>query len=251
LEKIWKIGAVSYLNTKPLLYGILRSAEVMNQLELTIDYPSRIAQDLIDGDADMGLVPVATITRLKEYHINGQYCIGAEGDVASVCLFSEVPLEQIQTVLLDYQSRTSVALLKVLMHFYWKRTPVYVNTHEDYRASIKGTTAGLVIGDRALEQRLTSPYIYDLAGAWKDFTGLPFIFAAWISNKPIDPSFIQRFDEAGGIGLKHLDQVLAENPYAVYDLNTYYTQNISYELTPEKRKGLDLFLHYLRELQGK
>jgi chorismate dehydratase len=154
-------------------------------------------------------------------------------------------------VLLDYQSRTSVALLKVLMHFYWKRTPVYVNTHEDYRASIKGTTAGLVIGDRALEQRLTSPYIYDLAGAWKDFTGLPFIFAAWISNKPIDPSFIQRFDEAGGIGLKHLDQVLAENPYAVYDLNTYYTQNISYELTPEKRKGLDLFLHYLRELQGK
>jgi chorismate dehydratase len=251
MEKIWKVGAVSYLNTKPLLYGILRSEEVMRRLELTIDYPSRIAQDLIDGDADMGLVPVATITRLKEFHINGHYCIGAEGEVASVCLFSEVPLEEVQTILLDYQSRTSVALLKVLMHFHWKRTPVYVNTHEDYRASIKGTTAGLVIGDRALEQRLTSPYVYDLAGAWKAFTGLPFVFAAWISNKPIDPGFIALFDQANAVGLQQLDKVVAENPYEVYDLHTYYTQNISYELTPGKRKGLELFIQYIRELQGK
>jgi len=248
LEKIWKVGAVSYLNTKPLLYGILRSAEVMRHLELTIDYPSRIAQDLIDGDSDMGLVPVATIPRLKEYHINGRYCIGAEGEVASVCLFSEVPLEQVQTVLLDYQSRTSVALLKVLLRFYWKVTPTFINTHEDYRASIRGTTAGLVIGDRALEQRRVSPYIYDLASHWKAFTGLPFVFAAWISNRPLDPGFVRIFDEANAVGLAKLPEVLAENPYTIYDLHTYYTQNISYELTEAKRKGLDLFLEYIREL---
>jgi len=211
LEKIWKVGAVSYLNTKPLLYGILRSAEVMRHLELTIDYPSRIAQDLIDGDSDMGLVPVATIPRLKEYHINGRYCIGAEGEVASVCLFSEVPMEQVQTVLLDYQSRTSVALLKVLLRFYWKVTPTFINTHEDYRASIRGTTAGLVIGDRALEQRRVSPYIYDLASHWKAFTGLPFVFAAWISNRPLDPGFVRIFDEANAVGLAKLPEVLAEN----------------------------------------
>lgn len=248
MEKIWKVGAVSYLNTKPLLYGILRSAEVMRHLELTIDYPSRIAQDLIDGDSDMGLVPVATIPRLKEYHINGRYCIGAEGEVASVCLFSEVPLEQVQTVLLDYQSRTSVALLKVLLRFYWKVTPTFINTHEDYRASIRGTTAGLVIGDRALEQRRVSPYIYDLASHWKAFTGLPFVFAAWISNRPLDPGFVRIFDEANAVGLAKLPEVLAENPYTIYDLHTYYTQNISYELTEAKRKGLDLFLEYIREL---
>ena len=248
MEKIWKVGAVSYLNTKPLLYGILRSAEVMRHLELTIDYPSRIAQDLIDGDSDMGLVPVATIPRLKEYHINGRYCIGAEGEVASVCLFSEVPMEQVQTVLLDYQSRTSVALLKVLLRFYWKVTPTFINTHEDYRASIRGTTAGLVIGDRALEQRRVSPYIYDLASHWKAFTGLPFVFAAWISNRPLDPGFVRIFDEANAVGLAKLPEVLAENPYTIYDLHTYYTQNISYELTEAKRKGLDLFLEYIREL---
>ena len=220
----------------------------MRHLELTIDYPSRIAQDLIDGDSDMGLVPVATIPRLKEYHINGRYCIGAEGEVASVCLFSEVPLEQVQTVLLDYQSRTSVALLKVLLRFYWKVTPTFINTHEDYRASIRGTTAGLVIGDRALEQRRVSPYIYDLASHWKAFTGLPFVFAAWISNRPLDPGFVRIFDEANEVGLAKLPEVLAENPYTIYDLHTYYTQNISYELTEAKRKGLDLFLEYIREL---
>jgi chorismate dehydratase len=248
MEKIWKVGAVSYLNTKPLLYGILRSPEVMRRLELTIDYPSRIAQDLIDGDSDMGLVPVATIARLKEYHINGHFCIGAEGEVASVCLFSEVPLEQVQTVLLDYQSRTSVALLKVLLRFHWQLTPTFVNTHEDYRASIRGTTAGLVIGDRALEQRLVSPYVYDLGAAWKAFTGLPFVFAAWISNCPLDPGFVGTFDEANAVGLANLPKVLAENPYEVYDLHTYYTQNISYELTDAKREGLDRFLEYVKEL---
>lgn len=251
MEKIWKVGAVSYLNTKPLLYGILRSPEVMQHIELTIDYPSRIAQDVIDGDSDMGLIPVATISRLKEYHINGAYCIGAEADVASVCLFSDVPLEEVRTVLLDYQSRTSVALLKVLLRFYWKITPTFVNTHDDYQAGIKGTTAGLVIGDRALQQRKVSPYIYDLASAWKDFTGLPFVFAAWISNRPVDPDFIRAFDEANGLGLKNLDAVLAENPYDIYDLRTYYTHNISYNLTEAKRKGLELFLHYIQELQGR
>lgn len=251
MEKIWKVGAVSYLNTKPLLYGILRSQEVMRKLELTIDYPSRIAQDLIDGDADMGLVPVAIIPRLREYHINGHHCIGTEGEVASVCLFSDVPLEQIHTVLLDYQSRTSVALLKVLLRFHWKLTPAFINTHEDYRAQIKGGTAGLVIGDRALEQRRHSPYIYDLGAAWREFTGLPFVFAAWISNCPIDPAFIRTFDDANAVGLRELEAVVAENPYPTYDLHTYYTKNINYQLTDAKRKGLELFLHYINELQGK
>jgi chorismate dehydratase len=251
MEKIWKVGAVSYLNTKPLLYGILRSPAVMRDIELTIDYPSRIAQDLIDGDSDMGLVPVAILPRLKEHYINGGYCIGAEGDVASVCLFSEVPLEQVRTVLLDYQSRTSVALLKVLLRFHWQITPTFVNTHEDYRAGIRGTTAGLVIGDRALEQRKISPYVYDLGAAWKDFTGLPFVFAAWISNKPIEGEFIRRFDEANALGLGKLDEVVKENLYDIYDLHTYYTHNISYELTEAKRKGLDLFLRYIAELQGR
>ncbi len=112
LKKI-KIGAVNYLNTKPLLYGI-RNHEVINHIELIEDYPARIADMLLKDDLDVGLVPVAIIPELKNWNILGNYCIGCDGPVASVCLFSEVPMEQITTVVLDYQSRTSVILLQIV-----------------------------------------------------------------------------------------------------------------------------------------
>lgn len=102
-----KVGAVSYLNTKPLIYGFEKGM-MKDEVELVIDYPGKIAQALLDDTIDVGLVPVAIIPRMKECHIVSDYCIGANGPVASVCLFSEVPLEKITTVLLDYQSRTSV-----------------------------------------------------------------------------------------------------------------------------------------------
>lgn len=243
-----RVGAVSYLNTKPLLYGIVRSKEVLEQIELVIDYPAKIATMLVEGQLDVGLIPVAATLKLKDWNIISDYCIGAEQPVASVCLFSDVPLEKVERVLLDYQSKTSVSLCKVLLKHYWKINPVLEDAKEDYRAHINGTTAGVVIGDRALEQRLTSPYIYDLAEAWQQFTGLPFVFAAWIANKKLPDNFCELFNEANAVGLRELDKVVAENPYKVYDLNTYFTKNISYELTDEKRKGLEKFLQLLKDL---
>lgn len=217
----------------------------MNMLELSVDYPAKIAQQLIDGEVDVALVPVATIPKLKEYHIISDFCIGAEGAVASVCLFSEVPLNEIKRIYLDYQSRTSVALLKVLVREHWKLDVELIDTTGDYQDKIKGTDAGLVIGDRALEQRHVSPYIYDLAEHWMRFTSLPFVFAAWISNKPLPAEFIQQFNNANSLGIHNIPAVVAENPYPLYDLTTYYTQNISYPLTPSKRQGLQRFLSYL------
>jgi chorismate dehydratase len=165
--------------------------------------------------------------------------------VASVAIFSEVPIERIEKVLLDYQSRTSVELAKVLLRKYWQISPELVDTKSDYRALIKGTTAGVVIGDRALQQRKVSPYIYDLGEAWIDMTRLHFVFAAWVSNKPLPADFIQEFNAANQLGLQYIDTVVAENPYPVFDLHQYYTRHISYELTAEKRKGLEQFLSYL------
>jgi chorismate dehydratase len=167
--------------------------------------------------------------------------------VASVAIFSEVPIDRIEKVLLDYQSRTSVALAKVLLRKYWQIEPELIDTKTDYRGDIKGTTAGVVIGDRALEQRKVSPYIYDLGEAWIDFTGLPFVFAAWVSNKPLPADFIAAFNEANRKGLENIDNVVAGIPYNVFDLHKYYTQHISYELTPEKRKGLQQFLSFINE----
>lgn len=248
LERKVKVAAVSYLNTKPLLYGF-RNHPVMEMMELSMDYPAKIAKQLIDGEVDVALVPVAIIPELKEYHIIADYCIGAEGPVASVCLYSDVPLNEIKRIYLDYQSRSSVALLQVLVREYWKLDVAFVDTNGDYQDQIKGTDAGLVIGDRALAQRKVSPYIYDLAENWVRFTSLPFVFAAWISNKQLPAEFIKEFNNATSLGIKNIPAVVAENPYDIYDLATYYIHNISYPLTPAKRQGMQRFLGYLLQEQ--
>lgn len=247
LDKI-KVAAVSYLNTKPLLYGI-KNHPLINEIELVEDYPSKIAQMLIDGEVDLGLIPVAATRRLKSWNIITDYCIGSDGAVASVCLFSDVPIEKMERVLLDYQSRTSVNLAKILLKEYWKANAEVIDAMgEDFRDEIKGTTAGVVIGDRALEQRRKSKYIYDLGEAWKQHTGLPFVFAAWIANKQLPADFIEQFNEANAYGLQNIKEVVTENHFPVFDLTDYYTKHISYHLDERKREGLKLFLEKLRGL---
>ena len=241
LERKIRVGAVSYLNTKPLVYGFEHGV-MRDEVTLIYDYPSRIASKLLNDEIDVGLVPVAIIPTLKESHIISDYCIATENKVASVCIFSEVPIEDTEKLLLDYQSRTSVALAKLLISKYWKHPVALVDTNEDYRQHIRGTTAGLVIGDRAFQQRLISPFIYDLGEAWNNFTGLPFVFAAWVSNKPLAQSFVERFNEANNYGLQQLHNVIAENPYPYYSLETYFKENMSYKFSEAKLKGMRLFL---------
>ncbi|MES1160079.1 MAG: MqnA/MqnD/SBP family protein, partial [Bacteroidota bacterium] len=161
--------------------------------------------------------------------------------------FSESPIEKIEKVLLDYQSRTSVALARVLLKEYWKIDTELVAGDKDFRDHIKGTTAGVVIGDRALEQRQDSPFIYDLGEAWKDLTGLPFVFAAWVSNKPLDPAFIERFNKANRAGLEQIEAVVRENLFPVFNLRDYFTKYLDYNLDPAKQKGLEKFLLCLKE----
>lgn len=246
MKKI-KVGIVNYLNTKPLIYGLQRPP-INERIELVAEYPAKLAQMLKDNEIDLGLVPVAAIPELPTYHIAGDYCIGAEGEIASVCLFSEVPMSEIKKVFLDYQSRSSVALLKWLMKEYWGIDPEIIEaTDESYREKIKGTTAGLVIGDRALEQRRISTFIYDLGSEWRAITGLPFVFAAWVSTKKLPDDFIQLFNEANAMGLEHLDEIVTGTPFDLYDLKKYYSLHLSYRLDERKKQGMNRFLQEIRE----
>jgi len=247
LNKKIKVGIVSYLNTRPLLYG-LKLPPISDEIELIEDTPARLAELLMNNEIDVGLVPVAVIPQLKEYHIASDYCIATETEVASVCLFSEVPLDEIARVYLDYQSRSSVALLKWLMKEYWNIHPELIEaTDESFRKEIKGTTAGLVIGDRAFEQRKISTFIYDLASEWRSITGLPFVFAAWISNKSLSKSFIQKFNEANALGLEHIDEIAEAQKFNLFDLKKYYRLHLSYRLNERKKRGMELFLQYIEE----
>lgn len=236
---------MSYLNTKPLLLGIERSP-VLEELDLIIDYPSRIGDMLLHNDIDMGLVPVAILAGMPEYYIIGNYGIGSDGPVASVCLFSDVPLEEVRTVLLDYQSRTSVQLARILLECHWKLKPVLVDAGIDFQGQIRGTTAGLVIGDRAFQQRKISAFVYDLGEAWKAMTGLPFVFAAWISNKPLDPGFASRFDDANRTGVSLTGVVAKAIPYELFDLYEYFTRYLTYSLGTRHRLGMEKFIQLLR-----
>lgn len=227
------------------MYAFTHGHKLPN-IEIVEDYPAKIASFLMNDEIDVGLIPVAVIPKLKEHYIITDYCIGAENEVASVCLFSNVPLNEVEKVILDYQSRTSVALAKILIEKYWKLKVEYVEATENFREEIKGKTAAIVIGDRAFEQRTISKYYYDLAEAWIDFTGLPFVFAAWVANKKLPDDFIFQFNEAMKIGLQNIEVIARENLSPYYDLKTYYTSNISYELTVNKRKGLEKFLGYLQ-----
>ena len=219
-----------------------------DQIELVGAYPSKLAEMLVNDEIDLGLIPVAVIPELPIHYIVGNYCIGAEAEIASVALFSEVPMNEIKKVYLDYQSRTSVALLKYLMKEYWGINPEIIqSSNEDYRKEIKGTTAGLVIGDRALEQRKISTFIYDLGSDWRAITGLPFVFAAWVSTKKLSDEFVRQFDTANAMGLKYIDEIVAAENYDLYDLKKYYTLHLSYELDEKKRKGLERFLQVITE----
>lgn len=240
MEKV-RVGAVSYLNTKPLLYGIERSP-LMASIDLLVDYPANLARQLKEGSIDLALLPVAAIPSIPEARIISDYGIAADGDVVSVALFSQVPMEVIDEVILDYQSRTSVRLAQVLLSEFWEKDVRYIPASYDFISKIEGTTAGVIIGDRALEQLPNFKYSYDLSAAWKQYTGLDFVFAAWVSNKELPQTFIGQFNAANAEGLKHLEEVIAANPFSAYDLHTYYTRNICYLLDENKREGLRRFL---------
>src|ERR1043165_2452154 len=205
-----KVSCVRYLNSQPFIYG-LKNSPVINEIDLSLDIPSVCAEKLLNGNVDIGLVPVAVISELKESHIISDYCIGADGKVETVLLLSDVPLEKIETVLLDYQSRTSVLLVKMLAGRFWKISPQWVDGENNFENKISGAMAGLVIGDRTFTLKNNFKYVYDLAEEWKKFTSLPFVFACWVSNKIISDDFILRFNAALEKGLQQIPLVASQH----------------------------------------
>ena len=244
-----RISAISYLNSLPFAW-CLEHSPIMDEIELSYDIPSQCADKLLADKADIGLIPIVETLRMPEHHIVSDLCIGADNEVRTVILSSETPLDDISTIYLDHHSRTSVALTKVLAQHYWKIAPEWVHFSDDITSYPRtGRSAAVVIGDKTFG--LQSPCIYDLAVEWRKFTGLPFVFACWVANKPIDEGFLSRFIEAMSDISGNMNAIVEHyknrEPAGV-DLRDYWTNNISYPLTADKREGLELFLKYVREM---
>lgn len=235
----YRISAISYTNTKPFVYGLQHSG-ILEEIDISFDVPSECARKLIADETDIGIVPAAALLQIPGYHIISDYCIGAEGAVHSVFIFSEKPIEEIRTLRLDVQSRTSNNLAKILLRDYWKVQPEITEDEAD---------AFVEIGDRTFGKTSQYPYAYDLAEVWKDHTGMPFVFAVWASNKPINKSFISEFNAALKFGLDNRRKVIEELPQRNdIDFSYYLMHQIQYDLDEGKREALSRFHQLIKTL---
>lgn len=242
-----RITAVSYYNTLPFIYGI-EHAGTLSGYELSLDVPSECARKLRSGEADIGLIPVGALPDFNDYQLVSNFGIGADKEVKSVLLLSETDLQNIKTIYLDTDSLTSVNLVRILAEKYWNINPKWKSL-----AALKGKLAAnegkVLIGDKTFGLSTQYPFCYDLAGEWIKYSGLPFVFAVWISCKPLPDTFLNKFESALAWGVKHRARsgIMAHNRHITeQELISYLTNDISYPLDAQKMKGMDLFLRLLQ-----
>jgi chorismate dehydratase len=244
-----KISCVSYLNSKPFIYGIENSKLLQDgYIELSLDIPKRCAEKLVNNEVDIGLVPIACLPSIPNYKIISDYCIGTNGKVHSVNLYSQVPINEIENLLLDYQSLTSINLTKILCKNFWKINPSFITTQGEFVNEINGTTAGVIIGDRTFNIEYNFKYVYDLSEQWQIFTSLPFVFAVWVANKELNSNILLEFENCLKFGIRKIEKVaqMYQEQFINYDVQKYFNEYINYYFDEPKQNALNLYLEYLK-----
>jgi chorismate dehydratase len=245
------LSIVNYYNTTPFLYGINHPnySHFLSQIDLELDVPSACAQKLKNKQVDIGLVPVAILPELDNYNIITNFCIGAVGKVDSVKLFSQKPLDQLTHILLDYQSKTSITLVQVLNKHFWKKDIQFIPTGKDFEKQITGTVGAVIIGDRTFGLDSSYNYQYDLSEQWQKYTGLPFVFACWVSNISLEDSFILQLDKILAFGVNHIEEAIKKKPNQILGNNAldYLKNKISYNFDSDKKEALVKFLKLITE----
>ena len=235
------VAMVSYKNTKPFLFGLDHFAE-NSPFNLDLLNPAKCSEAFAKGNADIALVPVAFLEERTDYKIITDYCIGADGPVNSVALLSNQPLGEIKEVILDNHSMTSNRLVKVLFENYWKKDPMFLKEDVSRGIDLKTETAVVMIGDKVFEYQDQFKYKYDLAEAWKEMTGMPFVFAVWIAKNNVTKEIESKLNEFLKYGVEHIDEIVATESDPLLNLEEYLKINLKYNYTPQFQAGLNSFL---------
>ncbi len=242
-----KITAVSYLNTFPFVHGITKSG-LLQDFELDLQIPSLCGKKLVSGETDIALVPVAAIHNHPEFEIYTDFCIGCNGRVKTVLLLSKVPVDKIENIYLDYDSTTSVNLIKVLCKFYWKINPLWIPMKNSIDQNEKYESI-VAIGDKTFELEKKYPFSYDLGEMWRNFTGLPFVFACWAGKKGISKEMIKDLNAALSWGIYHIPESIETNPEKLFipkdEAIKYLQSDINFILDKDKKDAMQLFYKYL------
>ena len=254
--RLAKIGAVNYLNSKPLIEGLTQL--LAGRASLGLDYPSCLADDLASGDLDIALIPSIEYFRGEAYEVISDACVAAHGPVLSVKLYSRVPWGEVKSLALDEGSRTSATLARILLAERHGVFPQLQSLPLDHRMQETSADAVLLIGDRAIlppEEHFRGTW--DLGQEWFEWTGLPFVFAMWVRRKGIRLQTSEEGMEellngvakslsvARDMGVAHTDEIARrEAPLLGLSLPItvrYLSQNLQYHLGPAERNGLKLF----------
>jgi chorismate dehydratase len=246
-----KVGAVTYLNTKPLVY---RLEEFAPQAEVIFDLPSRLADRLANGELDVALIPSIEFFQNPDYSVVSNACIACRGPVLSVKLFSRVPMHAIRTLALDEGSRTSAALVQILLKERFDLSPQLEPLPIGATLADSTADAVLLIGDRAIHSPVGRfAEVWDLGDQWSGWAKLPFVFAMWVARPNADLQGIEAaLANARDCGVANLEQIAAAEA-AAQGLTTpqclsYLRDNLYFYLGDREQRGLSLFYQKASEL---
>jgi chorismate dehydratase len=261
-----KISAISFLNTAPLMWDFEHptpeNRKLLESFEIEYTVPSKCAQALMEGAADIGIIPSITFATIPELAILPDVAIASKNQVRSILLVLKKPIEQVRTVALDTSSRTSVCLTRILLtKFFPGSERQYVSLEPDIDHMLASSDAALLIGDSALRVDRNKYQALDLAEEWRRLTGKPFVFAFWairmaaMAEWPKKYELSDAFNQSRDHGLepKSVDSLASQwapKLGLTEDVvHTYLTENIHYYLDPENLEGLELFYRYAAELK--
>ena len=252
-----RISAISFLNTAPLMWDFENgeSAERLKaEFKVSYTIPSRCAQQLKEGSADIGIIPVAAYTEIPDLAIVPDVAIAAKNKVRSILLVSKVPLDKIRSVATDDSSRTSAALVEIYLRKFVGLDPGFTRQKPSLKEMLQWHDAALLIGDPALQAATGNYFVFDLAEEWRRWTGRPFVFAFWAVRKAAlqqrggGPGIPRVFQQSRDHGVQHIAEI-ASTWATKLNLSTqlvreYLTDNVDYSLDDENLEGLRLFYRY-------
>jgi chorismate dehydratase len=246
-----RLGSVSYLNAKPLIYGL----DEADDLRLLLDVPSRLIDGLRDRRFDVALLPVIDYQRLAGLKVLCAGGIGCDGPTLTVRIFSRVPIAQIKMLACDTDSHTSVALARVILAESFGVRPEFVDLNHDDSDAGGQAEARLLIGDKVVcDEPVGFAHQLDLGEAWKNLTGLPFVFAAWMARQGIDLGDLpQRLETAKRQGMAHIEEIVARHAiprgWPATLAFQYLTANLKYDIGPRQLEAIRQF-HQLAAKHG-
>ncbi|HUT08999.1 MAG TPA: menaquinone biosynthesis protein [Thermoguttaceae bacterium] len=239
-----RIGAVAYLNARPLTFCL---RELDSAVEVAVDLPSRLADRLAAGQLDVALVPSIEYFRNPGYSIVSDACVACEGPVRSVRLYGRVPVERVRTLALDEGSRTSAALVRILLKERFSIRPQVRQLPIGVPVEDSTADATMVIGDRGIQLLPDRfEFVWDLGEEWTHWTGLPFVFAMWVAREGVDLHQVASLlASARDRGVTRLAEIARLEAPALglsqEECLSYLRDNLGFHLGHRQQQGLERF----------